>query len=272
MRTLVLLGLLVNQGFLQDCSAQSKSSIDGETLVEMGIVDLTHPFDQRTIYWPTESGFHLRVREAGFNDKGYYYASNAFSAAEHGGTHIDAPIHFFERGQTVDQLPLSRLIGSAAVIDVTKACDRNPDYQIGVADLRSWEEKHQELLLDKIILLRTGFARRWPDPGSYLGTEEKGAEGVANLHFPGLAPQAARWLVEHRSIKAIGIDTASIDYGQSKRFESHVTLFEHGIPAFENLANLGALPLKGAYVTALPMKIAGGSGAPLRIVARLPTP
>ncbi|MCM3900094.1 MAG: cyclase family protein, partial [Pyrinomonadaceae bacterium] len=103
----------------------------------------------------------------------------------------------------------------------------------------------------------------------YLGTEERGAEAVAKLHFPGLHPDAARWLAANRSIKAIGLDTASIDFGQSTLFESHRILFDKNIPAFENVANLDRLPPKGFSVIALPMKIKGGSGGPLRIVAIL---
>jgi kynurenine formamidase len=93
---------------------------------------------------------------------------------------------------------------------------------------------------------------------------------VAKLHFPGLHPDAARWLIANRSVNAVGIDTASIDYGQSTQFESHRALFAAEIPAFENLTALERLPPAGARVIALPMKIAGGSGGPLRAVAILP--
>jgi kynurenine formamidase len=233
-------------------------------------VDLSHTFDRDTIYWPTEDGFKLVKGKAGFTEKGYYYAANRFIAAEHGGTHIDAPIHFSANGQSVDAIPLERLVGEAAVIDVTEACGKNPDYQVGIDDLRRWEETHQRQLVDVIVLLRTGYAKRWPNRKAYLGTEARGVEGVAELHFPGLAPAAAKWLTQHRSIGAVGIDTASIDYGQSKRFESHVTLFAHAIPAIENVGDMSDLPTAGATIIALPMKIGGGSGSPVRIIAMLP--
>ena len=203
-------------------------------------------------------------------DKGYFYASKRFAAAEHGGTHLDAPIHFSKGGKTVDQLSLDRLIGEAAVIDVSEVCSRDPDYQVTVDDLRGWEVEHERQLVDVIVLIHTGFAKSWPDRKRYLGTEKLGSEGVAQLHFPGLDPDAAKWLAEHRSVKAVGIDTASIDHGQSQRFQSHVTLFRHNIPAFENVTNLHELPSQGATVIALPMKIASGTGAPLRIIASLP--
>jgi kynurenine formamidase len=228
------------------------------------------PSTRTTIYWPTEEGFKLIRGPAGVTEKGYYYAANRFLAAEHGGTHIDAPIHFFRDRKTVDEIPLERLIGEAVVIDVTDACAANRDYEIGVDDLRGWEERHGRQLVDVIVLLRTGHGRHWKDHVRYLGTAKTGPDAVADLHFPGLAPAAAQWLVEHRAIKAIGIDTPSIDHGQSSRFQSHVTLFEHNIPAFENVANLEELPESGSTVIALPMKIGGGSGAPLRIIALVP--
>ncbi len=234
------------------------------------IVDLTYSFDERTIFWPTEKGFQLERGPAGVTDRGYYYSANRFSTAEHGGTHIDAPIHFYQDHLTVDQIPLERLIGEGVVVDVTEACASSRDYQIGVDDLRAWEEKHGRVLADVIVLLRTGYGRYWPDRQQYLGTETKGPAAVAELHFPGLAPDAARWLVEHRAVKAVGIDTASIDYGQSTQFASHVTLFEHNVPVLENVANLDQLPLTGMTIIALPMKIAGGSGGPTRIVAIVP--
>jgi kynurenine formamidase len=233
-------------------------------------VDLTHPFDEHTIYWPTEKGFLFDRGNNGVTAKGYYYAANRFTSAEHGGTHLDAPIHFSAHGQTADQVPLDRLIGEAAVIDVADRCVADPDYQISIEDLHRWELVHHKQLVDVIVLLRTGWSRHWLDRQKYLGTDALGPDALSRLHFPGLSPDAARWLVEQRSAKAIGIDTASIDYGQSTRFASHVILCSGSVPIFENVADLDALPARGAQVIALPMKIAGGSGGPLRIVAIVP--
>jgi kynurenine formamidase len=231
------------------------------------IVDLSHSFESGTIYWPTEEGFRLETEHDGLTDKGYYYASNKFCAPEHGGTHIDAPRHFAAGRQTVDEIPLEQLTGTGVVVDVTKQCEANRDYQITTEDLQAWEKKNGRVPAGAIMLLRTGYARRWPDRRSYLGTEERGAEAVAKLHFPGLHPEAARWLTANRQVKAVGLDTASIDYGQSTMFESHRLLFDKNVPAFENLANLEALPAKDFFLVALPMKIKGGSGGPLRIIA-----
>ena len=233
------------------------------------IVDLTYAFDANSVYWPTAEQFKLETDFEGVTDKGYFYSAYRYSAAEHGGTHLDSPVHFAKGHLTVDELPLQQLMGSAIVIDVTAQCATNPDYLVSVADFENWEKRNGRIPAGTIVLLRTGFGKFYPDRKKYLGTEERGAEAVAKLHFPGLDPAAARWITTNRSIKAIGLDTASIDYGQSTLFESHRTLFEKNIPAFENVANLDQLPVKGFSVIALPMKIKGGSGGPLRIIAIL---
>jgi len=233
-------------------------------------LDLTHPFDEQTIYWPTEKGFRFEQGKNGPTPKGYYYAANRFASAEHGGTHLDAPRHFFAAGQTTEAIPLERLLGEAVVVDLTQQCAVDPAYEVTPDDLVAWETRHGRQLVDVILILRTGWAERWSDRAAYLGTAQVGPEAVAKLRFPGLSPLAARWLVDHRRIRAIGIDTASIDHGPSTHFGSHVALCGGNVPIFENVASLDGLPEQGTFVVALPMKIAGGSGGPLRIVARLP--
>jgi kynurenine formamidase len=230
-------------------------------------IDLTHDLAADSIFWPTGETFRLDKVADGVTDQGYYYASNNFSGNEHGGTHIDAPIHFAQGHWTVDQIPLDRLIGSAVVIDVSTQSGVNADYQVTAGDFTTWEQAHGQIEPDAIVLIRTDFSKRWPDAKAYLGTDEHGDAAVAKLHFPGLDPAAATWLAETRRVKAVGLDTASIDYGQSTLFESHRILYARNIPAFENLTALDALPPRGATVYALPMKIKGGSGGPLRAVA-----
>lgn len=230
-------------------------------------IDLSHDYSVETLYWPTAEGFEKETVFEGWTEGGWYYTAYNIHTAEHGGTHVDAPVHFAEGRQSVEQIPLRRLIGPAVVIDVSAAAAADADYQAGVADVTAWEEAHGEIPPGAIVLFSTGFAERWPDAASYMGTAEKGPQAVARLHFPGIHPDAARFLVRHRSVASVGIDTPSIDYGQSKDFMTHRILYEQDIPGFENLANLDRLPPLGAFVVALPMKIRGGSGAPLRAVA-----
>jgi len=241
-------------------------------LEQSRIVDLTHSFGPETIVWPTEQDFRLSVQHAEDTDAGYYYASHRLEMPEHGGTHIDAPIHFSKGKQTLDQIPVERLMGTGIRIDVTEQCARDRDYLVAISDITGWEGAHGRIPNDSIVLLNTGYARFWPNRKDYLGTELRGEEGVRALHFPGLHPEAAAWLVRERQVKAVGIDTASIDYGQSAKFKSHVALLSDDVPVFENLANLHDLPDRGFDVIALPMKIAGGTGGPLRIIAVVPEP
>jgi kynurenine formamidase len=248
-------------------SQKPNPSITTETY-KRKIIDLSHVFSDETIYWVTAEEFKLETVYNGQTPKGYYYSANNFSAAEHGGTHIDAPIHFSKKGQSVDEIPLEKLIGKAIKIDVSSKALTNSDYLISVEDFLDWEKKEKTIIPNgSIVLLQTGFSKYYPDKIKYLGTNERGDKAVKELHFPGLSPLAAKWLIENRNINAIGIDTPSIDYGQSEYFESHVTLLSKNIPVFENLANLDKLPNKEFEIIALPMKIKGGSGAPLRIVA-----
>lgn len=233
------------------------------------IIDLTHSFSDESLYWVTAKEFELEEVAKGETQHGYFYAANNFSTAEHGGTHIDAPIHFSEAGQTLEEIPLENLIGNGIKIDVSESGLKNPDYLISITDLRNWEEENGRIPDNNIILLQTGYGQFYPNAQKYLGTKNRGEDAVKELHFPGLSPEAAEWLIKNRKVKAVGIDTASIDYGQSRKFKTHVTLMTSNIPAFENVANLDKLPASGFKIIALPMKIKGGSGGPLRIIATM---
>ncbi|TGV00595.1 cyclase family protein [Flavivirga rizhaonensis] len=236
--------------------------------VQKKIIDLSHSYSDKTIYWVTSQEFKLDTVSKGQTDKGYFYSANNFCTAEHGGTHIDAPIHFVKDGQTVEEIPLENLIGNAVKIDIYSKAINNPDYLVSIEDLKAWEISQGTKIPDgSIVLLQTGFSKYYPDKIKYLGTDKRGKDAIKLLHFPGLSPEAAEWLVKNRNVKSIGIDTPSIDYGQSEYFKSHIILLKESIPVFENLTNLDKLPLSGFEIIALPMKIEGGTGAPLRIIA-----
>lgn len=233
------------------------------------LVDLSHAYEAQSIFWPTADPFRLDKVADGVTPAGFYYASNNFFTSEHGGTHMDAPAHFWRGRDAADAVGLEKLIGPAVVVDVSAKTGDNPDYLITIDDLRAWEKRWKPMPERSIVLLRTGWSSRWPDRRRYLGTDEHGKDAVLKLHFPGLHPKAAQWLVSQRHVKAVGIDTASIDNGRSDKFEAHQALAQAGVPIFENVDALDKLPPTGATVVALPMKIKGGTGGPLRIVATL---
>lgn len=232
------------------------------------LLDMSYAFDENTIYWPTDKSFRWEQNRWGPTPNGYWYASANYAASEHGGTHLDSPIHFAEKGDTTDKISLDRLVSSANVIDISNQCKTNRDYELTVADIESWESTNGPLSLGCILVVRTGWGQFWPDKKAYLGTDTPG--NVANLHFPGISPKAAEFLVKNRKIEAVAIDTPSLDYGQSKLFETHRILTAANIYGIENLAQAEKLPAKGAAIIALPMKIKGGTGGPVRVMAILP--
>jgi kynurenine formamidase len=246
------------------CSCQNKPvSFDGAEWV-----DLTHSFDSTTLYWPNNlKGFEHPVDFEGMSPAGFYYSSFALSTPEHGGTHLDAPKHFAENRLAADEIPLSSLTGMAIVIDISAKALANRDYLLSIEDVQNWEKVNGQIDPNAIILIKTGYSKFYPDRLTYFGTDKKGAEAIPDLHFPGIDPNAVTWLIKNRNIKAMGLDTPSLDRGQSKNFEAHQVLLGENKPGFENLTNLDLLPAKGIYIVALPMKIAKGSGGPLRIIA-----
>ena len=232
-------------------------------------VDLTHPFNASTIYWPTSTErFQLKQLAFGISEGGWFYAANSLATPEHGGTHLDAPIHFAHGRQYVDQVPLERLIAPAVVIDVSAQAARNRDYRLSRNDVLAFESRHGRIEPGTIVLLRTGWSRFWPDRKKYLGDDRPG--DASRLHFPSFGESATRLLVTERRIAALGADVASIDIGASKDFIVHRIANGANVPGFENLTNLQELPPRGALLIALPMKIERGSGAPLRAVALVP--
>ena len=238
-------------------------------LAKYQIVDLSHAYGTNTLYWPTStSKFTLNREASGRTAGGYFYAANSLSTPEHGGTHLDAPHHFSESGRTTDELPLEQLVAPAIVIDVSAQAAKDRDYRLTRDDVLQFEKQHGRLARGTIVLLRTGWSRHWPDAKAYLGDDTPG--DASKLSFPSYGVEAARLLVEERGVAALGIDTASIDYGRSTDFQVHRVAAAANVPGFENLTNLDRLPPRGAVVVALPMKIEGGSGGPLRAVALVP--
>jgi kynurenine formamidase len=230
------------------------------------LVDLTHAYSSKTVYWPTSpTKFTLERLAYGKTEGGYFYAANTLSTPEHGGTHLDAPIHFGEGKRTTEQIPLEQLVAPAVVIDVTSRAGADRDYRLTRDDVMAFEKQHGRIGAGTMVLLRTGWSRHWPNAKAYLGDDTPGS--ASKLSFPSYGVDAAKLLVEERRAGALGIDTASIDYGKSTDFMVHRIAAAQNVPGLENLTNLDQLPPTGATVVALPMKIEGGSGGPLRAVA-----
>jgi kynurenine formamidase len=239
--------------------------------VKTKLLDMTYAYDDNTIYWPTAKGFHLEKLSWGISAGGYWYASNEYGASEHGGTHVDAPIHFAKNGRTIDQILLEEWIGPAVKIDVRPSCEKNRDYLLTPADIEVWEKKHGRIPAGAWVIMNTGLdGKFYPDKKKVLGTDKRGEKALSELSFPGFGPQAVEYLLKNRDIRGIAIDTPSIDYGRSKDFKVHQILCAADKLALENIANLDQLPAVGAMLYVIPMLIKDGTGAPARVYAILP--
>ncbi len=263
----IRMGIVIAAWFLAASCGSHPPAASSPRIDPSKLVDLTYAFDEKTVYWPNAQGFRHRKDTWAVTPGGYGYAAGEFTSAEHGGTHIDSPIHFGQGKPTLDQIPVANLVAPAAVIDIASKAARERDYRASPDDVVEWERAHGTIAPGTIVVFRTGWGKYWPDRKQYLGSDAAG--DVTHLHFPGLSREAAELLVE-RGVGGVGIDTASLDYGPSSDFIVHQVLNGADIFGIENIANADRLPPTGATLIALPIKIAEGSGGPARVVAVLP--
>lgn len=251
--------------FCHNYNAVSSTSIDDVINGKCTIIDLTYSLNSSNAYWPGQlySPFKYEIVATLENDGVF---SGMYSTPEHLGTHIDAPNHFENNQISVDKIKLESLIGYAAVIDISVKAADNADYQLTIEDITLWEKSNGQIQNGSIVLLNTGWWKRWNDYNKY-----KNADKDNILHFPGYSADAARFLTEKRNVKGIGIDTLSVDYGISSGFIVHHIINGKGKYILENVANLDRLPPKGAILVIAPIKIEGGSGGQTRIWAILPS-
>src|SRR6266702_2024263 len=226
------------------------------------VVDLSYTINDKLVRWPGDE----RVFEAKVNatvEKNGYF-TRSFWMLEHYGTHLDAPAHFPPGKTTVDQIPVKQFFGPAVVMDVRAESGKDADYLLPAARIAEWEKRHGRIPEGAIVLLRTGWASRWPDAQKYRNQDAQG-----KMHFPGFSVEAAKLLIE-RKVSGLGCDTLSIDYGASSDFAVHHLSLGAGLYHLENLTDLSELPETGAFLIVAPIKLEGGSGGAVRVFALLP--
>ena len=226
------------------------------------ILDLSYAINDKLVPWPGDEKFFEAKVNATIEKNGYF--TRSFWMLEHYGTHLDAPAHFPPGKTTVDQIPVKQLFGAAVVIDVRAEGSKDADYQLPAARIEDFEKKYGRIPEGAIVLLRTGWASRWPDVRKYRNQDAKG-----KMHFPGFSVEAAKALIL-RKVSGLGCDTLSIDYGASEDFAVHHVSLGAGLYHLENLADLGELPEAGASLIVAPIKLEGGSGGAVRVFAIIP--
>jgi kynurenine formamidase len=246
--------------FLQNM--RHDSMLEGVPSGKTRVVDLSYAINDKLVPWPGDEKFFEAKVNASVEKNGYF--TRSFWMLEHYGTHLDAPAHFPPGKTTVDQIPAKQLFGPAAVIDVRAESGKDADYQLAAARVEDWEKQHARIPEGAIVLLRTGWASRWPDVQKYRNQDSQG-----KMHFPGFSPEAAKLLIE-RKVSGLGCDTLSIDHGTSSDYAVHHLALGAGLYQLENLADLSELPETGAFLIVAPIKLEGGSGGAVRVFALLP--
>jgi kynurenine formamidase len=236
--------------------------LDGILSGKTRVLDLAYAINDKLVPWPgDERCFEANVN-ASAEKNGYF--TRSFWMLEHYGTHLDAPIHFPPGKTPVDRIPPRQFFGTAAVLDVRAECDGDADYRLPAARISKWEEQYGQIPEGTIVLLKTGWASRWPDARNYRNQDAAG-----RMHFPGFSVEAVEWLIKRR-VSGIGCDTMSVDCGVSEDFAVHHLALGAGLYHLENLSDLSELPEKGAFLVVAPIKLEGGSGGPVRVFALLP--
>jgi kynurenine formamidase len=224
-----------------------------------GLRDLTYPL---TTDFPAFAPGEEAVRRTVVRvvPDGYYMQE--WRVIEHIGTHVDAPGHFAEGGRLSTELQLSELITPAVVIDIAGRARRDPDTVVTVADLKAFERRYGRIPRGAAVLMYSGWGAKVGDPDAYRGTDSAGT-----LHFPGFGVDACEWLLRNRGIRSLGVDTLSIDPGNSATFDTHLALTGADRYGVENIANLDRIPRTGATLVVGLIPYQEGSGGQARVFA-----
>jgi len=260
-RAALRLLVLVSTGSVVLAQGNPKPMLEQIASGKTRIVDLSYALNDKLVSWPGDARAFEAKANASVEKNGYF--TRSFWMLEHYGTHMDAPAHFPPGTTTLDKIPAEKFFGPAVILDVRSEADRDPDYQLSVKQIEDWEAKRGKIPAGAIVLLRTGWASRWPDVTRYRNQDANG-----KMHFPGFSVDAAKLLLE-RKVSGLGCDTLSIDPGNSPDFPVHRLVLGAGVYQLENLADLTGLPAAGAFLIAAPIKLEGGSGGPVRVFALL---
>lgn len=239
--------------------AAKPDRLEGIASGQTRIIDLSYAINDKLVAWPGDPKVFEAKSNGTVEKQGYF--TRSFWMLEHYGTHLDAPAHFLPGKTTVEGIAAEKFFGPAVVLDIRADAEKNADYQLSPAVVEAWEQRHGKIPAGAIVLLRTGWASRWPDTQRYRNTDTKGT-----MHFPGYSAEAAKLLLE-RKVSGLGCDTLSIDPGNSPDFPVHHMVLGAEVYQLENLKDLNDLPESGAFLIVAPIKLDGGSGGAVRVFA-----
>ncbi|WP_341528194.1 cyclase family protein [Nostoc sp. UHCC 0302] len=226
------------------------------------VIHLSHIIDTAIPQWPGDPSVEFTTF-AEISQDGYYL--RRFSLGEHSATHINAPNSFHDSGVGIDQYSAQSLIVPAVVIDIRQAAASNPDYTLPITDVLSWEEQYGQIPVGSLVILNTGWEKKWSDKNAFFNQD---AEGI--MHFPGFGSDATQFLLNERQIAGIGIDTHGVDPGQDNSFASNCLVLEQPRIVLENLTNLDQLPPQGTTLIIGVLRLRDGSGSPAAVLALVP--
>ncbi|KAK7496654.1 hypothetical protein BaRGS_00012061, partial [Batillaria attramentaria] len=176
----------------------------------MTVVDLTYSLDPKAIGWPVHPPFKMEILQRGFNDAFKLYLEwNKFNMGEHRGTHTDAPSHFVQGHWRNHEVPSSHLVGPGVVVDVRAKVRDNPVYKMTVEDLKAWEKENGRIPNGAVVLMSSGWGKRYPDPKQVFNTNN--VTDTASYKFPSIHAAAAEFLANERNVTAVGVDVPSPD-------------------------------------------------------------
>lgn len=226
------------------------------------VIDLSHVISVDIPLWPGDPPVELET-VAEFDPDGYYL--RRFSIGEHSATHMNAPNSFHDGAEGIDAYPPESLVVLAVVIDVREQVAADADHAVSLGDVAAWEAEHGPIPAGAIVIAYTGWQAKWSDPTAFFGEDESGA-----MHFPGFAGETTAFLLAERGVAGVGIDTHGVDPGLDEEYATNtLVLAQRGI-VLENLTNLDQLPSTGTTLVIGILRLAGGSGSPVSVMAFVP--
>ena len=263
MKPRLLVSIAITLSFLVSLTVNAdQTNVASKTISYSRIVDLSHVIDPKIPIWPGDPAVEFQV-VAHFATEGYYLRK--FTIGEHSATHMNAANSFVKEGTGIDAYPPQSRVVKAVVVDVRDKVQKNPDYTLSQQDVLDWEQQHGEIPAESVVILYTGWQEKWGDSAAFFNQDIQG-----KLHFPGFNGETTRFLLHQRKIVGVGIDTHGVDPGLDSDYSTNKQVLNQNGIVLECLTNLDQLPPVGTTLILGTLRLKGGSGTPLSVMAFVP--